>query len=59
MNIPALEVPKAAVWFYHSYVVQHEAELGVLDGLPFKLDPGYAESEDEAKTIYANDHSSS
>lgn len=52
MNIPALEIAKKAVWFYHSYVVEHEAELGDLDGLPLDLDFGYAQCESQADAIY-------
>jgi hypothetical protein len=52
MNIPALDIAKKAVWFYHSYVVQHEAQPGDLAGLPLELDAGYAQCENEARAIY-------
>jgi hypothetical protein len=52
MNIPALDIAKRAVWFYHAYVVQHEAQPGDLAGLPVKLDAGYSQCEDEARTVY-------
>lgn len=52
MNIPALDIAKKAVWFYHAYVVQHEAQRGDLAGLPVELDAGYAQCEDEARAIY-------
>jgi hypothetical protein len=52
MQIPVLDVAKKAVWFYHSYIVQHEAQPGDLDGLPVELDHGYAQCEEEARAIY-------
>jgi hypothetical protein len=52
MNIPVLNIAKKAVWFYHSYIVQHEAQSGDLEGLPVELEPGYAECEHEAQRIY-------
>jgi hypothetical protein len=52
MNIPALNVAKKAVWFYHAYVVQHEAQPGDLEGLPVELDAGYTQCENEAQAIY-------
>jgi len=52
MNIPVLEIAKKAVWFYHAYVVQHEAQQGDLVGLPVDLDAGYAHCEDEAQAVY-------
>jgi hypothetical protein len=52
MNIPALDIAKKAVWFYHAYVVQHEAQPADLAGLPNELDAGYAQCEDEARLIY-------
>lgn len=52
MNIPALDIAKKAVWFYHAHLVQHEAQPGDLAGLPIELDVGYAQCEEEARTIY-------
>lgn len=52
MNIPALEIAKESVWFYHAYVVQQEAQPGDLDGLPVELDIGYSQCENVARTIY-------
>jgi len=52
MQIPVLDVAKNAVWFYHSYIVQHEAQPGDLDGLPVELDHGYTQCEEEAHAIY-------
>ena len=52
MNIPALDVAKKGVWFYHTYVVHHEAEPGDLAALPVELDAGYAQCEDEARAIF-------
>jgi hypothetical protein len=54
MNIPALDIAKKAVWFYHAYVVQHEADLSDLAGLPIELEMGYAQCEDDARLIYEN-----
>jgi len=54
MNIPALDIPKKAAWFYHSYIVKHEAQPGDLKGLPVELDPGYTQCENEAQAIYAH-----
>jgi hypothetical protein len=53
MNIPTLDKAKQAVWFYHAYVVQHEAKPGDLSGLPLALDPDYEECEAEAGTVYS------
>jgi hypothetical protein len=52
MNIPALDIAKKAVWFYHAFIVQREAQPGDLVGLPTDLDAGYAQCEDEARLIY-------
>jgi hypothetical protein len=51
-NIPALDIAKKAVWFYHAYIVQHEAQPNDLEGFRFDLDAGYAQCEREAKAIY-------
>ncbi|MFY9684003.1 MAG: hypothetical protein WBQ40_04850 [Candidatus Sulfotelmatobacter sp.] len=51
-NIPALDIAKKAVWFYHSYVVLHEAQPSDLEGFRFDLDAGYAKCEREAQVIY-------
>jgi hypothetical protein len=52
MNIPVLDVPKKAVWFYHHHIVNREATPGDLIGLPAQLDGGYQESEREADAVY-------
>ncbi len=52
MNIPSLEIAKNAVRFYHTYIVQHEAQGDDLVGLPTDLDSGYAQCGKEAQTIY-------
>lgn len=52
MNIPVLDIPKKSVWFYHAYLVQHEAQAGDLDGLPANLDAGYVQCEKKAQAIY-------
>jgi len=52
MNIPALDIAKKAVWFYHAHLVTHEAHPGDLAGLPVELDTGYAQCESEACEIY-------
>jgi hypothetical protein len=43
--------PKA-VWFYYAHVIQHEGHSGGIAGLPTDLDGGYAQWEEEARTIY-------
>jgi hypothetical protein len=53
MSVPTLDAAKNAVWFYHSYVVTHEAKVGDLAGLAVELDGGYAISENEARTVFA------
>jgi hypothetical protein len=52
MHIPALNVARAAVWFYHAYVANHEAKHGDLAGLPLDLERGYHETEAEADAVY-------
>jgi hypothetical protein len=53
---PHLDVPTKAVWFYHAYVVNHEAKpndpTGDLTGLAADLEPEYQATEDDAKTVY-------
>lgn len=53
MNIPALDIAKKSVWFYHSHIVEHEVGPGDLFGLPMELDTGYAQCEAEARAVYA------
>ena len=52
MNIPSLDVAKRAVWFYHGYVVAHEADPEDLANLPLSLDAGYKQAEQEARAVY-------
>jgi len=52
MTIPLLDIAKKAVWFYHSYIAQHEAQSGDLDGLPVELELGYTQCELEAQRVY-------
>jgi hypothetical protein len=52
MNIPKLDVPKTAVWFYHARIVSVEAKAGDLTDLAVGLDTGYRKSEDEAKAVF-------
>jgi hypothetical protein len=52
MNVPALDVAKGTVWFYHEHVVNHERQPGDLAGLPTELDSGYSHCEAEAKAVY-------
>ncbi|HEY6395117.1 MAG TPA: hypothetical protein VIX12_06830 [Candidatus Binataceae bacterium] len=51
-DIPRLDVPKKAVWFYHDYIANQEAKPSDLAGLPVELDTGYKQCEDEAKAVY-------
>ena len=53
MYVPTLDSAKNAVWFYHSYVVTHEAKVGDLAVLAVEHDGGYAVSETEARTVFA------
>jgi hypothetical protein len=57
MDIPVLRVAKAAVWFYHSHVVTHEAQAGELAGIPAdtpaKLTVGYEQCLEEAKAVFS------
>ncbi len=48
MRIPLLDRAKAAVEFYHRYVVQNEAAAGDLDRLPKDLADYYGHCFDEA-----------
>ena len=52
MNIPGLDVAKAAVWFYHGHIVSREAKAGELYGLAMDIDAGYRLSENEAKLVF-------
>jgi len=55
MKIPALDLARKSVEFYHAYVVANEAQLGDLSGWPDtadKLQGAYKEAEEEAETVY-------
>jgi hypothetical protein len=52
MEIPFLDRARAAVNFYHRYVVQHEAKPGDLVDLPLDLADYYNHCFAEATTIY-------
>jgi hypothetical protein len=55
MNIPKLDLARASVEFYHTYVVANEAQPGDLSGWPdtaARLQRGYKESEEEAGAVY-------
>ena len=52
MHVPMLDTAKKAVWFYHAYVVKHEAGAQDLTGLATELDSGYRKSEDEARAVF-------
>jgi hypothetical protein len=51
MDIPFLDRPRAAVEFYHRYIVEHEAAVGGLAGLPTDLPDYYNHCFAEAKAI--------
>jgi hypothetical protein len=53
MNIPRLDIPRKAVWFYLDWIVRREAASGDLTGLPMELDSGYEQAEKEARAVYA------
>jgi len=50
-KLPWLESAKAAVFFYHSYVVREEAKDGDLSGLPLSLETGYDKCVAEADAV--------
>jgi hypothetical protein len=52
MNIPALDVAKKTVWFYHDHVVNREAQNGDLNGIDGALETAYGEFETEATGVY-------
>jgi hypothetical protein len=52
VDIPKLDVPKSAVWFYHKRVIEHEAQPGDLYGLPRQLDAVYHQCEEEACSVF-------
>jgi len=56
MDIPVLDVVRAATWFYHTHVVNKEVEFGDLSGyVANQLDPTkyYELCENEAKDVYS------
>lgn len=52
MTLPVLDTAKRAVWFYHGYVVKHEAAAGDLAGLALQLDSKYTISANEARAVF-------
>lgn len=52
MNIPALDIPKKAVWFYYDHLLKNEAAAGVMAGFPKDIERAYQETEQEAAAIY-------
>jgi hypothetical protein len=50
--VPQLDIAKEAIWFYHWYFVNREAEREDLSQLPTDIEKGYQECEDEAKAVY-------
>jgi hypothetical protein len=52
MDIPRLEIAKAAIWFYHSHIVEHEAKEDDLQNLPIDLTVGYELCEMEARAVF-------
>ncbi len=52
ISLPRLDAPKAAVWFYHAYIVTKEAEPSDLAGLQVELDRGFHECEEQANAVY-------
>lgn len=51
-NVPALDVAKEAVWFYHGHLVAHEASPGDLDGLSLDLPNRYEEELQIAESVF-------
>jgi hypothetical protein len=52
MNIPNLDIPKKAAWFYYSYLVANDAMDGNFAGFDPELDAIYGAFEREAETGY-------
>lgn len=52
MNIPSLEVPKKAAWFYYAYLVAIEAMEGNFIGFDADLDGLYFRMDGEAEAAY-------
>jgi hypothetical protein len=52
MHIPSLDVPKAAVWFYHAHLVACESSAADLFRFA-DLDDYYSRCEDEARDVYS------
>lgn len=52
MNIPALDIPKKAAWFYYAYLVANEAVDEEFLGLDADLDLLYRRMEMEAQAAY-------
>jgi hypothetical protein len=52
MNIPALEIPKKAAWFYYAHVLNNEVDRGDMAGFPKDINRGYEDTEREAEEIY-------
>ena len=52
MNIPALDIPKKATWFYYAHLLNNEAAAGRMAGFPEDIDRAYHETEQEAAAIY-------
>jgi len=52
MNIPDLEIPKKAAWFYYAYLVANETVEGNFVGFDADLDGLYVRMEREAEAAY-------
>ncbi len=52
MNIPDLEIPKKAAWFYYAYLVANETTEGNFIGFDADLDGLYVRMEREAEAAY-------
>jgi AbiU2 len=51
-RIPSFDIPKNAVWFYLTYLIQHESVASFLYGFD-NIDDYYVFCEKEAKDIYS------
>jgi hypothetical protein len=54
MQIPVLKVAQDSVWFYHAFLVKHEASANELDGpayIPNCMALGYNQCVEEARAI--------
>lgn len=52
IDLPRLDIPKKAVWYYYCYLLQHEGLDAEAERLHKKLEPGYKQAEHQADMAY-------